>query len=124
MILSHIARLFNLEKPYSSLFKSDFNDIVKHRNFLELDVSFLLKVLQKPNFQIWYVTTTVPWSVGRRQIMYTYFENKKKIFIAVNNWVNNNIGERKKYWKVIIATVRQFLDKKKLEISLISSGRN
>ena len=125
-IFNQIGRLFNLEKKFSFFFQSDFNDIVNHKKFLELDVSFLLKILQQPNFPRWYVTTTVSMSrsVDRRQIMSVYSNNTKKIIIAVNKWVNNNIGERKKYWKVIIATVRQFLDKKKLEISLISSGRN
>ena len=75
------------------LFQSDFNDIVNHKKFLELDVSFLLKVLQQPNFQRWCVTPT------------------KNIIIAVNKWVNNKFGERKKYRKVIKATIRQFLDK-------------
>ena len=104
-----VARLFNLEKTFCSFFESDFNDIVNHKKFLELDVGFLLKLLEKPNFASWFVTR--PLSDGRKQIKFTYFETKEKIDTAVNKWVSYNIGERKKYKEVIFATISLFLVK-------------
>ena len=113
---NQIAKLFNLEKTFCSFFQSDFNDIVDHKKFLELDVGFLLKILQKPNFPFWYVTRTLSLS-GRKIIRSTYPENKQKIVTAVNKWVNHNIGERKKYEEIINATIRQFLDKADTEFN-------
>ena len=107
-VLNQIAVLFNLEKTFCSFFQSDFNDMVNHKKFLELDVVLVLKVLQQPNFPGWYVIPTVPRSVGRRQIMSTYLKKKTEIFMAVNKWVNHNIGERKKYKNVLLDTICQF----------------
>ena len=107
-VLNQIAVVFNLQKTFCSFFQSDFNDMVNHKKFLELDVVLVLKVLQQPNFPGWYVIPTVPPSVGRRQIMSTYVKKKTEIFMAANKWVSHNIGERKKYGKVLLDTICQF----------------
>ena len=114
---NQIAKLFNLEKTFCSFFQSDFNDIVDHKKFLELDVVFFLKLLQKPNFPRWYVTRPVIRSNGSKMIKYAYYEITEKLDIAVNKWVNHNIEERQKYEEIINATIRQFLDKADTEFN-------
>ena len=122
--LNQIARFFNFEKTFLSFFQSDFNEIASHRKFLELEIALVLKILEKPSFSRWYVLCFLSKFDVKRQIMSTCHKNKRRIDIAVKKWINHNVGERKKYKKIIFATIRQFLAKKNKEFSMIVCGRN
>ena len=114
VILNQIARLFYLEKTFCSFFKSDFNDIVKHRKFLELDVILVQKILQKPCFvgcllernehKMYYIKSIV---------RFVFKQKKKELTKATTAWVNHNIGERQKYEEVLFATISQYFEAKK-----------
>ena len=113
-VLNQIAVLFNLEKKFCSFFQSDFNDLVKHRKFLELNVVLVKKILDKPNFtscivdceghSIYYI---------KKAVRYVFMKRKKALTEATIAWMNHNIGERKRYEFVLLEKISQYFEAKK-----------
>ena len=96
-----------MEKTFCSFFKSDFNDIVGHKKFLELDVVLIKEILQKPNFPSWYEKREGNMDIY--SLIHCFSENRKTLTNATYAWIKHNIAKRKKYEKFLLATIDQFL---------------
>ena len=102
---NQIAKLFNLEKTFCSFYQSNFNDLVKHENFLESDVAIIQKLMQKPFFPRWHLKRG---TTGNFTYICLFWENKETATNAVSAWVNSNVKERKKYEEDLLQKNSQF----------------
>ena len=107
---NQIATLFNLEKDFCSFYQSNFDDLVKHKRFLELDVAIIQNLMQNPFFPRWKLTREIT-SISTFRCLLN--KNKESATKAITAWVNCDIEERKKYEKNLIEINSQFLEKKK-----------
>ena len=77
--------------------------------FLELDARIVQRLLEKPIFvpQLYlneHSSKHREMVQRERTMLYRY-----ELTYATNTWLNHNIGERKKYEKVLLATARQYI---------------
>ena len=107
---NQIATLFNLEKDFGSFYQSNFDDLVKHKRFLELDVAIFQKLMQNPFFSRWHLTRKMTGNFTYRR---RFWKNEETARNAVRAWVNHNEEERKKYEEDLLEKSSQFLEKKK-----------
>ena len=88
---NQIARIFNLETTFCSFFLSDFNNIVKHKMFKELDINLVQKLLRKPAISRWY---NLPRCNCGKRLHYYVKKHMMRLTDAAYIWIDHNILER------------------------------